>query len=70
MIRLTKKEISKFSLKKNTPVVLAKILKTLIIRNRKTCFLILPYLFKKAQFRPSPKLVAAPNIEPIVVAVT
>ena len=69
-ILLTKNEKSKFSLKKKTPVVLAKILKVLIIKNRTICFLIWPCRFENTQFLLRIKLVTAPNIDPSVVAVT
>ena len=67
---LAKNEISNVSLKKNTPVVFAKILKMLMMINRITCLRTWPCLLRNAQFLPKVKLVIAPNKEPTDVAVT
>lgn len=70
MIRLIRNEISKFSLKKNTPVVLANILNVFMIRNLIICLRIWPCLFKKTQFLLNTKFAMAPKKDPSVVAVT
>jgi hypothetical protein len=62
--------MSKLSLKKNTPVVLAKILNPLMIKKRKNCFRICPFRFRKAQLRPRKKLQLAPQQAPRLVDVT
>ena len=70
IILLTRKESPKFSLKKNTPVVLPKILNRLMTKNRRNCTEIRPFLLRNAQFLPNEKDVTAPQEAPIDVAYT
>jgi hypothetical protein len=69
-MRLDKKDIRKFSLKKKTAVEFIKMENTFMMINLTACFRIFPFFPTKTQFRPRKKLVTAPQTEPRDVALT